>query len=109
MTCTLAIASATDSVNILGTRYSAIDLRERVEQQLESCQTVQVDFSDMFVTQSFVDELFGPLILRTGPDVLQRLVFSGCSEDTRAILRLVFASRVQDFSSRQQTHRSAGV
>ncbi|MEJ1962863.1 MAG: STAS-like domain-containing protein [Gammaproteobacteria bacterium] len=104
MSCILAIAPDTDSVNVLGTRHSAIAFRERITRQLESCQTVQLDFVGIFVTQSFVDELFGPLILRMGPGLLDRLAFSGCGEDTRAILNLVFASRLQDFSSRQQEH-----
>ena len=63
MTCTLAISSATGPADVLGTRYSAIELRESIEQQLESCQTVQIDFNGVFVTQSFVDELFDPMIL----------------------------------------------
>jgi hypothetical protein len=107
MTCTLVIASATSPTDVLGTRYSAIELREGIEQQLEGCQTVQIDFSGVFVTQSFVDELFGPLILRMGSAVLQRLAFSGCNDETKSILSLVFASRLQDFASRQQTRRAA--
>jgi STAS-like domain of unknown function (DUF4325) len=109
MTCTLTIASNTDSVQVLGTRYSAIGLRERVEKHLESCEAVHVDFDRVFVTQSFVDELFGPLILRMGPTVLQKLVFSGCSDDTQAILKLVFATRIKDFSSRQRDQCTAAT
>jgi hypothetical protein len=106
MTCTLAIASATSPVDVLGTRYSAIELKESIEQRLQSCQTLQIDFNGVFVTQSFVDELFGAMILRMGPVVLQRLAFSGCNDETKAILSLVFASRLQDFASRQQTPRT---
>ncbi|MDB6103164.1 MAG: hypothetical protein JWO52_3163 [Gammaproteobacteria bacterium] len=109
MTCTLTIASHTNSDQVLGTRHSAISLRERVEERLESCEAVHVDFDGLFVTQSFVDELFGPLILRMGPTVLQRLVFLGCSEDTQAILKLVFASRIKDFSSRQLDQCTAAI
>jgi hypothetical protein len=99
MTCVLAIASEDESVRVLGARYGAIKFRDRLTRQLESGDTVQVDFTGAFVTQSFVDELFGPLILRAGPSVLERLAFSGCSEDTRAILNLVFAGRLRDYSS----------
>ncbi|HEY4213163.1 MAG TPA: STAS-like domain-containing protein [Steroidobacteraceae bacterium] len=105
MACTLTIASGTEPLRVLGTRYGAVHLRERVEERLASCDSVNVDFGGTFVTQSFVDELFGPLILRMGPAVLQRLIFSGCGEDTQAILKLVFASRIRDFSSRQSTRR----
>ena len=104
MTCVLPITSEDESVSVLGTRHSAIDFRNRIGRQLDTCQTVQIDFRGIFVTQSFVDELFGPLILRMGPTLLERVVFSGCSDDTRAILNLVFASRLQDFS----TQRRAG-
>jgi hypothetical protein len=103
MTCVLPISSEDESVSVLGTRHSAIDFRDRIGRQLESCQTVQVDFRGIFVTQSFVDELFGPLILRMGPALLERVVFSGCNDDTKAILNLVFASRLQDFSAQRRT------
>jgi hypothetical protein len=100
VTCVLAIAPEGGSVNVLGTRHSAIDLRKRVALQLDVCQTIEISFEGVDVTQSFVDELFGPLILRMGPRVLERFAFSGCNDEARAILKLVFASRLRDFSSR---------
>ena len=99
MTCVLAIASEDESVRVLGARHGAVKFRDRLTRQLEGGDTVQVDFTGAFVTPSFVDELFGPLILRAGPRVLERLAFSGCSEDTRAILNLVFAGRLRDYSA----------
>ena len=99
MTCVLAIASDDASVRVLGARHGAVQFRDRLARQLESGDTVQVDFTGAFVTQSFVDELFGPLILRAGPSVLEKLAFSGCSDDTRAILNLVFAGRLRDYSA----------
>lgn len=105
MSCTLAISTEADSAQVLGTRYSAIQIRQRVEQRLQCCDSVQLDFSGVFVTQSFIDELFGPLILRMGPAIIERVAFSGCSEETRSVLQLVFASRLQDFAS---LHKNAG-
>lgn len=102
MTCVLPITLEDEAVSVLGTRHSAIDFREHIGRQLDACQTVQVDFRGVFVTQSFVDELFGPLILRMGPALLERVVFSGCNDATRAILNLVFASRLQDFSAQSR-------
>lgn len=101
MSCVLAVAAEDESVEVFGTRHSALNLRDRISKQLDSGQDVQVDFHGVFVTQSFVDELFGSLILRMGPALLERLTFSGCSPETRAILNLVFASRLKDFSLRQ--------
>ncbi len=86
-------------MRVLGARHSAVKFRDRLTRQLESGDTVQLDFTGAFVTQAFADELFGPLILRVGPKVLERLAFFGCSEDTRAILNLVFAGRLRDYLS----------
>jgi len=103
MTCFLAIGSDTDAANVLGTRYSAIAFRERIERQLESCPSVEISFAGVFVTQSFVDELLGPLILRMGASALERLAFSDCGEEAKAILKLVIAGRLRDHSERQVT------
>jgi STAS-like domain of unknown function (DUF4325) len=101
MTCVLAIAATVDAGTVLGTRYSAIAFREQVERQLETCRSVQIDFGGIFVTQGFVDELLGPVILRMGPVALQRLEFAGCNEDARAIVHLVIAARLRDYSARR--------
>jgi hypothetical protein len=101
MTCVLAIKPENPSTMMLGTRHSALEFRKRLEEQLESCQTLQVDFDGIFVTQGFVDELFGPIILRMGPAIIDRLVFSGCDQDKRAILQLVFGERLLDFAARK--------
>jgi hypothetical protein len=109
MTCFLAIGSDSDAANVLGTRYSAINFRERIERQLDSCPSVELNFAGAFVTQSFVDELLGPLILRMGASALERLTFSGCSEEAKAILRLVIAARLRDHSARQESRAAVPV
>lgn len=103
----LTIASNNPLVSVFGTRHSAIDFREQIEERLELCDLVKIDFSGMFVTQSFVDELLGPLILRMGPAALQRLAFTGCNQETRAVLQLVFAARLEDFAARQASPQHA--
>jgi len=109
MTCVLAIGSDTDAANVLGTRYSAISFRERMERQLESCPSVEVNFAGALVTQSFVDELLGPLILRMGSIALERLSFSGCGEEAQAILKLVIAGRLRDYFARQEVRAARPV
>jgi hypothetical protein len=37
------------------------------------------------------------LILRDGPEVLQRIVFKNCSDDTRAIIEFVATDRADQF------------
>jgi hypothetical protein len=49
------------------------------------------------VTQSFVDELIGRVVLQNGPDVLQHLVFKACSDDVRAIIEFVVSDRVDQY------------
>lgn len=94
----MVIASTDPSIFILGTRDEAIPLRHQVERALDQSErAVCVDFCGTTVTQSFIDELLGVLILRRGPTVLQRLGFRQCSEEVQAIIRFVVASRIRDF------------
>lgn len=80
-----------------GMRYAAVPERERIESFLAQGFEVVVDFAGAAVTQSFVDELVGRLILERGPEVLQRIVFKNCSDDARAIIRFVAADRVDQY------------
>ncbi len=97
--CESTVLASTDpSIFILGTRDEAIPLRQQVEQALDRSElAVCVDFCGTTVTQSFIDELIGVLILRRGPPVLQRLGFRQCSEEVRAVIRFVVSSRIRDF------------
>src|SRR4030067_1165982 len=71
----------------LGSRFRARELREEVEQLLARADEVVLDFTGMkSATQSFIDELVGVLVLRHGPDIVQRLGFKGCTEKTQEIL-----------------------
>lgn len=82
----------------LGSRFRARELREELEQLLARADEVVLDFTGMkSITQSFVDELVGVLVLQHGPDVVQRLVFRSCSEDIKEILSFVVSSRSEDF------------
>lgn len=78
-------------------RHAAVPERKRIEGFLAQGFEVVVDFAGAGVTQSFIDELIGRLILEQGPDILQRIVFKNCSDDTRAIIRFVSADRVDQY------------
>ena len=108
MTGFVAIGSDSGAANVLGTGHSAIHFRGRIEQQLESYPSVEIGFAGAFVTQSFVDELLGPLILRMGPIALERLAFSGCGEEAKAILKLVIAGRLRDHTVQVNASRVLG-
>lgn len=82
---------------MIGMRSTAVPIRKSIELALENEQEVIVNFAGIEVTQSFVDELLGALILRAGPKIMQRLVLKGCSEQTRGIVKFVAADRAEQF------------
>lgn len=58
---------------------------------------VCLDFAGLTVTQAYMDELLGVLILRYGPTLLERMVFKTCSEDVRAVIQFVASARIRDY------------
>lgn len=82
---------------LIGARETAVPLRLQVEEALVVGTEVVFDFSGVEVTQGFVDELIGTLILRHGPDVLGQIVFKSCSEQVRAIVEFVAADRADQY------------
>ena len=83
--------------HLIGSRSSAMSLRDQVEDALSQRQDVVFDFTNVRVTQSFVDELIGRVVLQKGPDVLQHMVFKSCSDDVRAIIEFVVSDRVDQY------------
>lgn len=83
--------------HLIGSRHKAIPMRQSAEASIRAGEEVVMDFSKIQATQSFIDELVGGLILRFGPDVLDRLIFKSCSEDVRAILEFVVADRCEQY------------
>ena len=79
------------------TRVVARPLRQRVEDMLRDGREVVLNFKGIQVTQSFVDELLGVLILKKGPGILQQLIFKDCSDDVEAIIRFVAADRSDQY------------
>lgn len=82
---------------LAGMRAAAIPIRNQAEAALADGGDVVLDFAGIAVTQSFIDELVGSLILRDGPEVLQRIVFKNCSDDTRSIIEFVATDRSDQF------------
>ncbi|HJX17487.1 MAG TPA: STAS-like domain-containing protein [Acidiferrobacterales bacterium] len=102
MQAAFSILERTQS-QFLGSRFRARELREEVERLLARVDEVVLDFTGMkSATQSFIDELVGVLVLRHGPDIVQRLVFKGCTDDIKEILGFVVSSRSEDFLKKNQ-------
>lgn len=82
---------------LIGARETAVPLRLQVEGALAIGADVGFDLSSVEVTQGFVDELIGTLILKQGPDVLGQIVFKSCSDEVRAIIEFVAADRADQY------------
>jgi hypothetical protein len=87
--------------HFFGTRFIGQQMRGELEALLDQNQNVEVDFTGLNATQSFIDEMIGVLVLRYGPAILQRLSFKGCNEDIQTILHFVVSSRLADFKAKQ--------
>lgn len=83
--------------HLVGARLTAMPLRGQVEEALAKGDEIVFDFSLVEATQSFIDELVGVLILRHGPDILDRLIFKSCSDDVRAIIEFVASDRSDQY------------
>lgn len=89
---------------LLGARPSALPIRDLIEQALAAGDKVVIDFAGTNVTQSFVDELIGVLVLQRGKEVLRSLTFKNCSADVKTILHFVVSDRLDQLHSREMVH-----
>jgi hypothetical protein len=98
-TCAVTVtASLRPDIFMLGTRDVAEPLRSKVEGELAAGSfPICIDFAGVSVTQSFMDEFLGVMILRHGPLLLERIVFQNCGDDVQAIVNFVASVRLHDF------------
>lgn len=89
--------------HLVGTRVLAMPIRDKAEFELARGMDVVLDFAGVEATQSFIDELVGVLILKHGPDVLDKLIFKACTDNVRAIIEFVAADRCDQYL-KQHTH-----
>lgn len=82
---------------VMGVRSGALSLREHIETTLENGGRIDLDFSGVEATHSFVDELIGVIVSKRGPAVLSQISFKGCSSTVKGILKFVAADRAKDF------------
>ncbi|MFZ3041810.1 MAG: STAS-like domain-containing protein [Thiobacillus sp.] len=88
--------------HFFGTRFIGQQMRGELEALLDRHQNVEVDFTGLNATQSFIDEMIGVLVLRYGSAILTRLAFKGCNEDIQTILHFVVSSRLADHEANRQ-------
>lgn len=97
------LAIGSDTIRTLGMRSSAAPFRKEIEHNLDSGDTVAVDFQGHEATQSFVDELIGALVLKRGRAVLSKLSFKNCSNDVKSIIKFVVSDRLQQIEQVKAT------
>jgi len=85
-----------------GGRSAGQQLRMEIEDFLNANDYITLDFSGVgVVTQSYIDEAIGVLVLEYGQNILSRLAFKNCNEDVAAVIRYVASTRAEDFQSKQ--------
>jgi hypothetical protein len=94
---TLTLTSSDKSRVFFGSRHSALEFRQDLDNLLMSNQHVILDFTGITCTQGFVDELVGVLVFHQGPSIIERLSFSGCNEDVKAIISFVLNDRAAQY------------
>jgi hypothetical protein len=104
-TCaTQVIPSRDPGIFMLGTRDAAAPLRSQVQDAIDAHHTpVCVDFNGLLVSQSFMDEFLGMLILRNGPTILRQIIFQNCHADVKAAIDLVATVRGRDYASHTES------
>jgi hypothetical protein len=93
----IAVSSVNAGLPFLDTRLFARQLREQVEEFLAQTREVELNFTGVNISQSFADELVGVLLLTHSPEVLDRLVFKGCSDSVKAVIEFVVADRYDEY------------
>lgn len=83
--------------HMVSTRITATSIRDNAEKSILGGQGVVFDFSGVDATQSFIDELIGILILKCGPDILDKITFKSCSSDVKATIQFVIDDRADQY------------
>ncbi len=85
--------------SMIGMRSTATPIRQLIERGLSEGHDIAINFTGVEVTQSFVDELLGAIILRRGPQVMRHVILRGCSDTTKSIIKFVTHDRADQFLS----------
>lgn len=79
-------------------RQKAINVRNVLYSELSvPGHKITVDFwGDIVITQSFLDELFGVLVMDEWKEILDRFIFQNISEKNKSILKFVIGFRLKN-------------
>ena len=81
----------------------ALELRRQVDTKLlEGEPRIELDFSGVRnTTQSWMNAFIGNLVLVYGKELANRIVFKGCNDTLKALIRFVYG----DAMERRKTHQ----
>ena len=81
----------------------ALELRRQVEAKiLEGELRIELDFSGVRnTTQSWMNAFIGNLVLVYGKELANRVIFRGCNDTLKALIRFVYG----DAMERRKTHQ----
>lgn len=93
----ICVSAVCPNSAFVGTRAFARELRSHVEARLVESTEVEVSFDGITMSQAFADELVGVMLLQHGPNILQRLIFKGCSDSVKGLIEFVVADRYDEY------------
>lgn len=81
----------------------ALDLRREVERRMLDGETrIDLDFSGVRnTTQSWMNAFVGNLVLVYGREFARRVVFKGCNDTLKSLIRYVYADAMERRKSHQ--------
>ena len=68
------------SARFLSSPTTANQCRTEIEDLLVYNKKIEIDFSDVFVTAGFLEQLLIPILEQRGEALISRLFFANCSE-----------------------------
>jgi len=88
------------TIPFLSAPDTADQCRKKLEQMLVFHKKVEIDFSNVYVTQGFLTHLFDPLVKEKGNKIFDRLFFANCTQATEFNLgQMIKAYNQQAISS----------
>ena len=77
------------SITFLSSPETANTCREELEQMLVYYKKIEIDFSNVHVTQGFVHQFLDPVFEKRGKLLFERLFFANCSESVEVTINNV--------------------
>jgi hypothetical protein len=100
---TIQMPSLAEADEFFADSRHALELRQAVEARLlEGEARIELDFTGVRnTTQSWMNAFIGNLVLVYGKELANRVVFKGCNDTLKALIKFVYG----DAMGRRETHQ----